>query len=420
MKRLKILISAYGCSPILGSEPGMAWQFIKAISKFHKLWIITEKEKFEEDIKEELEKKPELEERIKFYYIKKTRHRTLRKIWPPSYYWFYKKWQKNAYKLARSLNEEVNFDLVHQLNMVGFREPGYLWKLDLPFVWGPVGGMGLFPWRFLPCAGFPGAIYHVSRNIFNIFHTKFLIRPQKAAAHSRGALIAATSEMQEQMLHSWGEKSHYISEVGQTEKIADCFSVRDSDSSLRIAWSGQHTYSKALPLLLQALAKLNDKIRWNLDVLGQGTQTKTWKNLSQKLSIGSNCHWHGWIPKNRAIVLMNAAHVFIITSLKDLTSSVTLEALSNGIPIICLDHCGFADVVTPTCGIKISLSSPRQVTIDIARAIEKLWSDEAYRQKLAIGALKRAREFSWEKKMETLNDIYAKKLQKKLILSSQN
>jgi glycosyltransferase involved in cell wall biosynthesis len=172
--------------------------------------------------------------------------------------------------------------------------------------------------------------------------------------------------------------------------------------------------------LLKALAKLNDKINWNLDVLGQGTQTKTWKNLAQKLSIGSNCNWHGWIPKDKAIMLMNEAHIFVITSLKDLTSSVTLEALSNGIPIICLEHCGFADVVTPDCGIKIPLSSPRQVTIDIERAIDKLWSDEAYRQKLAIGALKRAREFSWEKKMETLNDIYAKKLQKKLILSSKN
>jgi hypothetical protein len=26
------------------------------------------------------------------------------------------------------------------LNMIGYREPGYLWKLNVPFVWGPMGG----------------------------------------------------------------------------------------------------------------------------------------------------------------------------------------------------------------------------------------------------------------------------------------
>jgi len=42
--------------------------------------------------------------------------------------------------------------------MVGFREPGYLWQLNIPFVWGPIGGMGYFPTRFLPVVGAKGAV----------------------------------------------------------------------------------------------------------------------------------------------------------------------------------------------------------------------------------------------------------------------
>ncbi len=46
---------------------------------------------------------------------------------------------------------------------------------------------------------------------------------------------------------------------------------------------------------------------------------------------------------------------FVITSLKDLTSTVLLEALAQGVPVICPDHCGFADVVTGECGLKIPM-----------------------------------------------------------------
>ena len=43
--------------------------------------------------------------------------------------------------------------MLHQLNMIGFREPGYLWKLsketDIPFVWGPVDAKDKFPVAYL-------------------------------------------------------------------------------------------------------------------------------------------------------------------------------------------------------------------------------------------------------------------------------
>ena len=43
----------------------------------------------------------------------------------------------------------TNFDLVHQVNFMTFREPGYLWTLDAPFVWGPWGGGAELPLAFL-------------------------------------------------------------------------------------------------------------------------------------------------------------------------------------------------------------------------------------------------------------------------------
>ena len=41
---LKILINAYACSPGMGSEPGMAWNWVSNLAKFCELFIITEGE----------------------------------------------------------------------------------------------------------------------------------------------------------------------------------------------------------------------------------------------------------------------------------------------------------------------------------------------------------------------------------------
>jgi glycosyltransferase involved in cell wall biosynthesis len=103
---------------------------------------------------------------------------------------------------------------------------------------------------------------------------------------------------------------------------------------------------------------------------------------------------------------MRDSHVLAITSLKDLTSTVAVEAVSLGLPVVCLNHCGFADLVTDECGIKIQLGSLRQISSDFADALRTLCRDEALRRRLAQGAIRRSRDYSWHGKMESLNKVY--------------
>lgn len=90
---LKILINAYACSPCMGSEPGMAWNWVSNLAKFCELYIITEGE-FRDRIEEVV---PTLE-------------------------------QGKTYLMAKDICKVEKMDVLHQLNMIGFREPGYLWR----------------------------------------------------------------------------------------------------------------------------------------------------------------------------------------------------------------------------------------------------------------------------------------------------
>lgn len=399
---MKVLINCYACSPYQGSEPGMGWNFVKSLSRLHELHIISET-KFQPDIDKYFSEHPDEKQFFNFYFIRKSRHKKLRKIWPPSYYWFYKAWQKKAYQLALHIDEKVNFDLIHQLNMVGYREPGYLWKIDKPFIWGPIGGFGITPWHMLPSMGLHGMIYYGGRNIVNKMQMHLSLRVKKAMQHA-DELISATSDTQITIRKLYNRESVIIPEVGLEGFSNLEFACRDDGENLRICWSGQHTSGKALYLLLNALANLGRE-DIELHIIGKGSETRKWKELAGKLNL-HHLFWHGWLTKDEAHNIMRKSHLLCITSLKDLTSTVLLEGLSFGLPVIALDHCGFSNVINSSCGRKIAVNNKEQIVSDIAEAILELANNESLRRELADGALKRAKEYNWEDKASLISKIY--------------
>jgi glycosyltransferase involved in cell wall biosynthesis len=106
---------------------------------------------------------------------------------------------------------------------------------------------------------------------------------------------------------------------------------------------------------------------------------------------------------------MQAAHVLVVTSVYDLTSSVVVEALASGLPVICPDHCGFKDAITPECGIKVPAQSKKHLVRGLADAIHLLF-DEDRRWALARGALARSAAYRWEAKARVIDEIYCAKV----------
>jgi glycosyltransferase involved in cell wall biosynthesis len=96
--------------------------------------------------------------------------------------------------------------------------------------------------------------------------------------------------------------------------------------------------------------------------------------------------------------------------LKELTSTVAVEAISLGLPVVTLNHCGMADLVTNECGIKVDVVSVDQIIHDFSHALLRLIGDEALRRSLSQGALVRSLDYSGKEKLASLNEIYAQAL----------
>jgi glycosyltransferase involved in cell wall biosynthesis len=416
---LKILVSAWACNPREGSEAAVGWAWLAAIKERNEVHVLTARYQ-RYWIEAEIGKQPEQFSHVRFHYVEPRlqRYDSRSRFWKwqagvpilvPLFHRYYRGWMGAAYKAARDLHRRLHFDLVHQLTFVGFRFPGHLWKLDAPFVWGPIGGLEDTPWRLLPAMGVRGAAYYAGRNIVNSVHKRFLRGPRKAFRRA-DAVIAATSGIQAEILKWYRVPSEVICEVSTPFRPAADFRLRAPGEPLRIAWSGHHMPGKALPILLRALSAT--AVNWHLDIYGDGPCRRKWRRLASRLDVASGCTWHGRVWRDEAIRGLRRAHLLVITSLKDLTSTVTVEALASGVPVVCPDHCGFADVVTRECGVKLPIGTPGEFERALADTIAELAGNEARRRRLAAGALERARDFSWEHKAEAIERVYREALKR--------
>lgn len=408
---LKVLINAYACSPGIGSEPGMAWNWVKNLAKFCELYIITEGE-FRERIEAVV---PTLEQggNMHFYYNPVSDE--IRKMcWNQGdwrFYKYYRQWQWKTYLMAKDICETEKIDVLHQLNMIGFREPGYLWKLSkengVPFVWGPIGGLKQFPTAYLKGSGLKMQLFMRLKNFLNIWQLKHEKRVGEALKTAK-LLISSIPDSYRALKKYKGLESMVIPETGSF--LSDDISTdRFDDEEFHIMWVGKFDFRKQLPLALQAVALAkNPKLK--LDVYGSGFvgQVEMAKRMGEELGISQQVIWHGNQKNDVIMEAMRKAQLFFFTSVNEDTSTVVLEAVSNRLPVVCFNACGMSAVIDDSVGRKIALSHPSQSAHDFARILNELESNRALLKHLSENCKQRQMDLSWEVKARMVVEEYEK------------
>ena len=407
---LNVLVNAYAVSPAWGSEPGMGWNWVVNLARYCNVFVITEGE-WRTEIEEVVEKLPQ---RCNLhFYFNPVSERVRRMCWNQGdwrFYWHYRRWQKRTLTIARQIIAEHRIDIIHQLNMIGFREPGYLWKIDdIPFVWGPVGGMEMMPLAYL--AGEPAMqrfkVY--LKNSLNNFQRHYQPRLLKVLDRA-DAIVAATKGVYDFISGYHKKKVTLINETGcYVESIRDVDTVSNK-KTFDILWVGKFDFRKQLGLALRIIATLPDKQNVKLHIVGNGTDTEKakYKRLATELGINDTVVWHGSIPHEQVLQFMRRCDLFLFTSIMEGTPHVVLEAIQNSLPIVCFDACGQAGAVNDRVGGKIPLTNPQQSINDFASAIMQLYDDRERLRTMRLNCQERQAELAWEKKAQQMVEIYYK------------
>lgn len=406
---LSILINAYACSPNMGSEPGMAWNWCVNLAKYSELHIITEGE-FRNEIEAALPTLPQ-GKNMHFYY-NPVSEKIRKMCWNQGdwrFYKYYKEWQWKTFLIAKDICKETHIDILHQLNMIGFREPGYLWKIpDIPFVWGPVDAKESFPLAYLEGASLKTKLFIQLKNTITKWQLQHAKRVRLAVKRA-SCVISASSNSQQAFKKYFQIESPLLNETGcyiQEHPIID----KSKKEYLDVLWVGKLDFRKQLGLALRSIAATkNPHIK--LHIVGGGNNF-IYQTLAKELGIESQCKWYGAISHEEVQTIMQKSDVFFFTSVAEGTPHVVLEAIGNNLPVVCFDTCGQGDSINETVGRKIKLSNPNLSSQQFAMILNELENNRDMLKEMSENCKERQKELSWDRKAQQMIGLYQKILKR--------
>lgn len=410
---MNVLINAFAVGPKQGSEAGIGWQWIRGIAKSCKVFLVCGDE-YKDEVLEAHASLPYKENlKIIFNEIPQKVISMVNNQGDWRFYYYYRKWQKRSYETAKRICAENQIDIIHHLNLTSYREPGYLWKIKGPkYVWGPVGGTNLCPISYIKGIDSKVTNKYRVKNLLNKLQFRFEPRVGKAARRA-DLLFCDGDEGVRKFKDIYGvnsvqinETGCVISETGKRDRIAG------GGKGLDLLWVGRFLPTKLLDLALKSIALLDERYKVKLHILGTGELEDKYKGIASTLNINDRLVWHGQVSRDEVQHFMRSSDLFFFTSVVEGTPSVIMECISNGLPILCFNVCGFGPLVDESIGLKILLSTPELSAKEFAEKMVYLYDNRQELRRLSDNCVTKVSKISWDALTEKLVGLYEELLTK--------
>ena len=400
---MKVLVSAYACNPAQGGECGngfhWAWEMAR---RGHQVWCLTTHHGTV-GIADFLARHAHEPAAGRLQFVRPAVPGWAEFLcrWQFGIYLHYYVWQYMAWRLARRLDAETDFDLVHHATYSSLKMGSWLWRLGKPLVYGPVGGAQKAPIAFrqyLP----DWFKTETLRSAFTWVLTTFDFNLRQNLRHA--TLVLASNDESAALARRLGApRVELFLDTGLSESFrAAAFPERPAGPVLRLLWVGRLYPNKALPLVLDALAQVAARVPFHLTVLGDGPMRHLVPGWIDQYGLEGRVTWRGTVPWAEVHAAMLSHDVFVFGSLRDSFASQFMEALATGLPIITLNHQGARTFLPDTAAIKVSVASPAVATAEMARAVEYVYDHPDARRAMGRAGYEFALLQTWPQRLDRL------------------
>ncbi len=394
----RILLSAYACEPGKGSEPEVGWLWATELADAgHEVWVIT-RETNRAAIEMEIagQSKP----RLHFSYYDLPQWARKWKRGAKGVHLYYALWQWGAYRQARRLTSQIRFDCVHHVTFVGLRAPSFMGLLGLPFFLGPVSGGETVP-RMLRAGMTQTARWRESkRDLANkVIHADPIMRSSFRRAEK---IFLATRESLRLVPAAFQQKCTVQLGIGLSREYLGWTAPRRNPASaeLRLLYAGRLVEWKGLDLAIHAVRRLRDRgVRVQFTIVGDGPARASLRQLTTELGVEEEVRWLAWLPRDRLRETYYEHDALLFPSLRDSGGMVVLEAMAQGLPVVCTDCGGPSVIVNSRCGrvVPAMERTKDEVIGGMVEALYELNCDRVLLRKLGKAARARAWEFDFKK-----------------------
>ena len=413
-----ILLIAHEISPVQGSECAQGWNIAIRLSQYNKITLLyASGSQFNpQSYKCEIDKISFLYPNIDFININQTKFGLVvseinKFIFgrfspignPLIYYFVYNLWQKKAYNFSKKIINEKKIDLIHLLTSISFREPGYFWKLNVPFIWGPTGGLTILPESYINTLSFREKLLEKIRNKYINF--EFSSRKIKNAI-KYSSLIYTFSEIDKFNFIKAGAKN--VKNLLDSGSTYLDLPLREPSDIIKVVWAGQLVKRKSFNILLDAFIKLPNeyKNKFKFTILGTGILLNYFIDKVKEYGVSDFFIFVGHKNRDQLFDILKNSDILVHTSYREATTNIIPEALSTNLPVICHDISGMSIAINESCGFKIPLIDNEYSSDEIVRIFILICENINILVNLKNGAKKRSDQISWDQNAKKITNDY--------------
>ena len=344
MKKLKIIVSAYGCEPNKGSESGTGWFWVECMAKHFELWVITRSNN-EENIVNNIS--DEIRENVHFVYYDLPNSITKLKKREKGFYWYYFLWQKGIVKIAKQLVKENKVDYAMHLTFGSIWLPTYMHKVGCPFIWGPVGGGESIPDCYLSKFSFKQQLVQRGRKI--LINSSNINPGMQSRCKKAELIIARTQDTVVALPKRYRDKIVVMLETAVANNVIEELAPTQERSAdkekLQIIYSGRLIPLKAVDIAISAINKMKNRDKVEFTIIGKGFLKKELEDLVRQLGLQERVKFVGELPREQVLNKLKEADIFLFPSLKEGGTWALMEAMAAGLPVVASRIRGNVDMI---------------------------------------------------------------------------
>jgi glycosyltransferase involved in cell wall biosynthesis len=364
---MRILAIAYACEPGKGSEPGVGWAWSRMLARLGETCVITRANN-RALIEENVSSLPATE-RPSFVYVDLPPWARFWKRGQRGVRLYYLLWLVLALRRARRLQRARSFDFVWHLTLTNIWLGSVGQLVGPPFVYGPMGGGGPSCWD-PRIVGARGAAYEVARSLA-VTLGRFL-NPLARSSWRQAHLILTNNYATARWLPG---RHRAKTEVLPNVVVDVSRQVHDrltaTAKTRRVAlFAGRLKPLKGGSLAISAMQFLPD---WQLTICGSGPDERRLRRIASKHHVENQVVFRGWMSRDDLLEYMDSeVTALLFPSLHDQAPWIVGEALTLGVPAICLDQSGPA-ALGATC---VRLDGLTRTARALARAVSNASPDQ--------------------------------------------
>ncbi len=408
---MKILVSAYACNPYGGSEPGVGWTAVCRIARTHEVWVIAD-----------IHNKPgwdraadegKIPANIHVRFLRDHSACSENRFVAHVQSWLnYASFNRQILAAASAWHREIGFDLCHQVTIAAWRMPSPLWRLPIPFVWGPIGGAGYIPPAFRPMLSPAARLFEKVRDINTMISSRS--SAFRDCIINTTLVFAANEETEEFVKPFRGDRPLIRLPIASVsaEKVARFKrppSTVGRSGTLRLFAGGNMEGRKGVSIALRALAIVAEKgIDFHFIVAGGGPEIPALRSLATGLGLDGKVVFHPGYQGDAYIQALQDADVYFLPSFRESTPVTLLEAYLAGCYPVVADTSAQGEIVRLAGGSAVPVNSMAGLIQGLADALAWCSSHRADLPELAAaGAETVARHFSSERYDQVIETAYS-------------